>query len=66
MANTSFHEKPKQLQDGLERRQEIDETNREYLQHLARDIQSALKAPDADKVSSIVSLPSVFGQHLSA
>ncbi len=43
MDNPSLREKLEQLHDELERTKGIDESNREYLQHLMMDIQSLLK-----------------------
>ncbi len=48
MNSKSFHEKLEQLHEELSRTQEIDESNREYLQHLMGDIQSALNATHTD------------------
>ncbi len=42
MDNPSLREKLEQLHAELERTQEIDESNSEYLQHLIVDIQSVL------------------------
>ena len=56
MDHMSLHEKLEQLHRELEHTQSVDESDREYLQHLMRDIQAILGESGRDKSSHYPSL----------